>query len=268
VLERALECLESGTRAWLGFKVVTDAAAAVDSVDTEVVNIQGKGQGSADGKPAVFLVIDPTDDRDAAQIVASRPYSKRDEFQMLDITRGPRFHNEQYAGVAWEAEPLFPDDRVIILGSTEAAAELALIARKVDFSVIAIEDSEEYLSKERFPTAERIIVPSWDELPEMHLGEHDYVCVLTRGHMHDPEALAWGVKSGAGYVGMMGCAEKNERVMELVKREGIDAEKLADVHAPIGLKFGAVTPPELAISIVAQLIEIRHERVKASDGKN
>lgn len=264
VFKRALEAYDNQERAWLGFKIVTDPVKAVDSNDTAVVNIVGRGKGSYDGVPAIFLVIDEDDDRETAQIVATRPYSHRDRFQMLDITRGPRMHGEQYEGVAWVAEPLFPEDRLIVLGASPVGAELALLARHLGFYVVAIDDDATYLNQDRFPRAKRLLVDSYDSLPGWQLGEHDYVCVLTRGHMHDPEALAWGVTQGAGYVGMMGHPVKNARVFDLCEQRGIPREKLEATHTPIGLKFGAKTPAELAVSISAELIQVRHERVKAA----
>jgi xanthine dehydrogenase accessory factor len=92
--------------------------------------------------------------------------------------------------------------------------------------------------------------------------------------MHDPQALVHGVRSGAGYVGMMGCAEKNARVFELAQQANVDRAALEATHTPIGLKFGAKTPEfgaktpaELAMSITAELIQVRHERRKAAARK-
>lgn len=261
-LERALQALDEDTPAWLGFKIVTDAAAAVDSEDTDVVGIKGKGQGSADAQPGIFFA------NEDKEIVFSRPYSDRDMFQMLDITRGPHMHSEQYAGVAWLSMPLERVGKAFIFGAGEVPLWVARMARDVDFESVVIDDDELFLNAERFPFSKRVLIGDWAALPDLGVTERDYVLVLTRGHMHDPEALMYGIESGAQYVGMMGCAIKNERVFEMAKAKGVTTEQIEATHSPIGLKFGAKTPPELAMCIVAQMIQVRSElRNKESRNK-
>jgi xanthine dehydrogenase accessory factor len=263
-LSRALAALEADERAWLGFKVVTDPAAALDSEDTEVVGRRGKGMGSADGRPGVFLVLNPTGRRDDAEIVFSRVFSDRDRFQMLDVTRGPRVHCEQYAGLAWRAVPLYRQPRVFLLGAGPVAQELERAAALVDFATVAVDFDASYLDAARFPLSRRVLIPGFDAIPDLGIGPDDYVCVLTRGHMHDPEALVCAIRSGARYVGMLGSAGKNERVFELAERAGVDRAALQATRTPIGLRFGARTPAELAIAIVAELIQVRNEHRKAA----
>lgn len=258
--ETALEKLGTDEPAWLGFKIVTDPVDALNSVDTEVVGITGEGEGSADALCGVFVV---TADK---QIVFSRPHSRRDAFQMLDATCGPRMHNEQYAGVAWLALPLEYTGTVYVFGAGEVAHFVERMARDCDFETVVIDYDAAYLNAERLPCSQRILIESFADIPDLGISEADYVLVLTRGHMYDPEALVYGIKAGAQYVGMMGCAEKNERVFEFAKVQGIPREKLDATHTPIGLKFGAKTPAELALCIVAELVQVRYEnrRMKTS----
>ncbi|BDG10757.1 XdhC family protein [Anaeromyxobacter paludicola] len=262
-LERALAAMKADERAWLGFKLVTDPAAALDSEDTDVVGVRGKGMGSADARPGVFLVLNPTGQREDAELVFSRPPSSRDRFQMFDVTRGPQVHDQQYAGVAWRSVPLFRRSRVFILGAGTVSVELERLAHGVDFETIVVDQDRAYLTPERFPLSHRVLIESFDAIPHLGVTADDYVCVLTRGHMHDPQALLYGVRSGAHYVGMMGCAEKNERVFQLAQASGVERAALEATHTPIGLKFGAKTPAELAMSITAELIQVRHARRKA-----
>jgi xanthine dehydrogenase accessory factor len=262
-LERAVAAIDADERAWLGFKIVTDSIAALDSEDTDVVALRGKGQGSADALHGVFLVLNPTGGRDA-EIVFSRAPSRRDWFQMLDITRGPQMHNEQYAGVAWKSVPLFHRERVFLLGAGTVAAEVERVANMVDFETIAVDHDPAYLNTERFPLSRRVLIETFEAIPDLDIRPEDYVCVLTRGHMYDPQALVHGIRTGARYVGMMGAAEKNQRVFELAEKMGVDRATLEATHTPIGLKFGARTPTELAMSVVAELIQVRNERRKAA----
>jgi xanthine dehydrogenase accessory factor len=82
--------------------------------------------------------------------------------------------------------------------------------------------------------------------------------------MYDPEALIHGIEAGAYYVGMLGCLEKNERVFAMAEEKGISRELLEATHTPIGLKFGAKTPAELALCIVAELVKVRYDLRKAT----
>jgi xanthine dehydrogenase accessory factor len=254
----ALEQIGSGKPAWLGFKIVTDPALAVDSLDTKVVAITGKGEGSADALPGIFVATEDS------QIVFSRSYSHRDSLQMLDITRGPHMHSEQYAGVAWLSIPLEQSGRVFIFGAGEIAHWIDKVARDVDFETIVIDDNAEYLNPERLPFSKLIQIESFDAIGDLGITPADYVLVLTRGHMHDPEALIYGIKTGAQYVGMMGCMDKNKRVFDFAEAEGVSREQLEATHTPIGLKFGAKTSSELALCIVAELIQTRYNNRKVN----
>ena len=252
--ERALEAMDGNDLAWLGFKVVYDPEEAMANVDNEVTKKYGD-TGSADGEDMVFFC------NDAKEIVSPREPSPRDVFQMKDVTRGPSMHNDQFEGLTWASEPLFGKTRVWLLGASDVASELARLADHVGFHAIVVDYDPAYLNEDRFPTAERIMLHGGDfhEIQNMAAREEDYVCVLTRGHMFDPEACIWALENGTRYVGMMGCAGKNSTVHDIVMDAGITEEDWERVKRPIGLKFGAKTPAELAIAIVAELIDVRYE---------
>ena len=91
--------------------------------------------------------------------------------------------------------------------------------------------------------------------------------MLTRGHMFDPEGCVWATKHAVHYVGMMGCAGKNDRVRELVLASGATEEDWERVKRPIGLKFGAKTPAELAIAIVAELVDVRYRQRYSAEAR-
>lgn len=252
-LERAVRAIDDGELAWLGFKVVYDAALAVNNVDNAVTKKYGD-TGSLDGEPLLFFC------NDAKEIVCSRPVSDRDVFQMKDVTRGPSMHNEQFEGLTWASAALFDPVRVWLLGASDVAVELAKLASHVGFDVIVVDNDAAYLNERRFPDVERILLPTEDfsALDEYAASPADYVCVLTRGHMYDPECCIWAERCNTHYVGMMGCAGKNSTVYEIVKAAGLTDAQWEHVKRPIGLKFGAKTPAELAIAIVAELIDVRY----------
>ena len=261
--ERALRAIDEGDLAWLGFKIVYDADAATSNVDNEVTKKYGD-VGSADGQPLVFFC------NDAKEIISSREPSPRDLFQMKDVTRGPSMHNEQFDGLTWASVALFEPVHVWLLGASDVACELEKLADHVGFEVTVVDYDPAYLNEKRFPIAERIMLDGNDfsGLAGLSASKDDYVCVLTRGHMFDPESCLWAMRNDVHYVGMMGCAGKNDTVYELVTSNGMTDEQWDKVKRPIGLKFGAKTPAELAIAIVAELIDVRYRQRYSQEARD
>lgn len=260
--ERAIRAIDEGELAWLGFKVVYDPAAAQAKSGIGFTKDYGE-VGSADGEPLVFFC------NDAKEIVSSREPSKRDVFQIKDVTRGPSMHNEQFEGLTWASVALFDPVRVWLLGASDVAVELVPLARKVGFDVVAVDYDAAYLNADRFPDAHRVLLDGegFDSLFEMHASPNDYVCVLTRGHMHDPEGCIWAAREGVHYTGMMGCKGKNDGIHDLVIAGGVTESQWNSIKRPIGLKFGAKAPAELAIAIVAELIDVRYRQRYPEDAR-
>lgn len=255
VFERAAKAIDEGDLAWIGFKYVYDASAACENVDNEVTKKYGD-VGSGCGDSFVFFC------NDAKEIVCGREHSPRDIFQMKDATRGPAMHTEQFDGLTWLAVALFDKVRVWLLGASDASAEVAALAHHVGFDVVAVDYDPAYISEERFPNARRVLLGggNFDELSRIAANPADYACVLTRGHMFDPEACVWSIRNNLHYIGMMGCKGKNDTVHDLVLSKGGTEEGWERIKRPIGLKFGAKTPSELAISIVAELVDERYKQ--------
>lgn len=260
--QRALRAIDEGDLAWLGFKVIYDAAEAVSNTDNEVTKKYGD-VGSADGQPLVFFC------NDAKEVVAAREYSPRDLFQMKDVTRGPSMHNEQFEGLTWASVALFQPVRVWLLGASDASSEVAALAAHVGFEVTVVDYDPAYVNEQRFPAAQRIVLSggNFDDLAKLEAAPEDYVCVLTRGHMFDPQGCVWAAKHHVHYVGMMGCAGKNDTVHDLVLAAGATEQDWERVKRPIGLKFGAKTPAELGIAIVAELVDVRYKQRYSSEAR-
>ena len=208
VFERALRAIDESDLAWLGFKIVLDPAVAVTNVDNEVTKKFGE-KGSANGDSLIFFA------NDAKEIVCAHEYSGRDLMQMKDVTRGPAMHNEQFDGLIWQATPLFEAKRVWLLGASDVACEVAKLATHLGFLVTVADYDPAFLNEERFPVVQRILFKggNFDDLQKYAADPADYVCVLTRGHMYDPQSCAWGVACNAHYVGMMGCKGKTKQFM-------------------------------------------------------
>jgi xanthine dehydrogenase accessory factor len=153
-----------------------------------------------------------------------------------------------------------PPATVFLFGAGHVSRPLCLLAKMAGFRVVVIDDREEFPTKARFPEADELIVRSFDaDLSELPLGPNPYIVIITRGHLHDHQILRQVMKKPLGYLGMIGSRRKTEIIIEALRREGFSEEKIKTIHAPIGLAINAQTPEEIAISIIAELIQVRGE---------
>ena len=147
----------------------------------------------------------------------------------------------------------------MIVGAGHVGQKMAELAAAVDFDVWVVDDREEYCNAERFPAAKRLIVGPIDQvLSGLEIDPDTYCLIVTRGHNHDEEALYHLAETPARYVGMIGSRRKIKMIFEDLLRERISPEALRRVHAPLGFDIGSQTVPEIAISIVAELIAHRN----------
>ena len=157
-------------------------------------------------------------------------------------------------------EPIEPSPELYVIGAGHVGFHLARVAHEVGFVVHVVDDREKFANAERFPHAAEIVVdniPDW--LARTALPPHAFVVVVTRGHTNDLDAMRALAPQDVRYLGLIGSRAKVARIYdELLKDDRLDAERLARVHAPIGLDIGAVTPQEIAVSILAELIAVKH----------
>ncbi|HXQ97314.1 MAG TPA: XdhC/CoxI family protein [Candidatus Limnocylindrales bacterium] len=154
-------------------------------------------------------------------------------------------------------EPILPQPVLYIFGGGHVSIALAQAAHTAGFAIGVIDDREAFANHERFPMAHEIYTTYEDAFEKLKPGASSYLVIVTRGHRDDMRVLAWAARTDAKYIGMIGSKRKVLSVYEALEREGIPPEKLARVHAPVGLEIGALTPEEIAISIAAELIAVR-----------
>jgi xanthine dehydrogenase accessory factor len=162
-------------------------------------------------------------------------------------------------------EPIEPSPELYIVGAGHVGFHLARIAQEVGFRVHVVDDREKFANLERFPTAAEIVVddiPAW--IARTNVPPHAYVVIVTRGHTNDLEALRGLAPRELRYLGLIGSRAKVARIYDALTADQMPAELLARVHAPIGLDIGAVTPQEIAVSILAELIAVKHGKVHAA----
>lgn len=163
-------------------------------------------------------------------------------------------------------EPIEPSPELYVIGAGHVGYHLATMAQEVGFQVHVVDDREKFASRERFPNASEVItedIPVW--LERTKLPAHAYVVIVTRGHTNDLDALRALAPRDLRYVGLIGSRAKVARISDQLLSEGMPPEVLTQVHAPIGLEIGAVTPQEIAVSILAELIAVKHGRIKSRD---
>jgi len=157
--------------------------------------------------------------------------------------------------------PTHPRVTLLLVGGGHVGQAVARLAAEVDFRVWVLDDRDKFANPERFPSAEQLLVGDIgmilrDLAPQLHSSM--YALVLTRGHNHDEEALYHLAGSRCGYVGMIGSRRKVRLIFDDLIAKGIPAETLARVRAPVGFDIGSQTVPEIAISIVAELVACRN----------
>ena len=155
-------------------------------------------------------------------------------------------------------DPLIPAPDLYIIGGGHVGWHLGRAAAEAEFRLHIIDDREKFASRERFPQADEVIVaPIGEWLHAASLPSSAYVVIVTRGHQDDLDSLRALAARDLRYLGLIGSRAKVTRIYDALLAEGLPAECLRRVHAPIGLNIGAVTPAEIAISILAQLIAVR-----------
>ena len=155
-------------------------------------------------------------------------------------------------------DPLSPAPQLYIIGAGHVGWHVARAAGDAGFRIHVIDDREKFANRERFPDADEVIVDNIaDWLHAASLPPSAYVVIVTRGPQNDLDAMRALAARELGYVGLIGSRAKIVRINDALLAEGMPPECLERVHAPIGLDIGAMTPAEIAISIVAELIAIR-----------
>ena len=159
-------------------------------------------------------------------------------------------------------QPIGTRGKAYVFGAGHCGQSLVSVLSTLSFHIVVVDDRPEFASPQRFPAADRIEVPpSFDGvMSTLPIDEDSYLVIVTRGHSHDKSVLAQALKTPAAYVGMIGSRKKVAGTLEALANEGFFPDDLARVHAPIGLSIGAETPEEIAISIAAELIQVRSTR--------
>ncbi len=157
----------------------------------------------------------------------------------------------------WEkAESFYPPVRLYLVGGGHISKALAALASLISLPFIVIDDRPDFANEHRFPLAEEIICDDFIKgLSSMDLNPSSFVVVATRGHRHDQDCLQLLMKKSLAYIGMVSSRRRARTMKEILQSQGLPEERVASLHAPIGIDIKAKTPAEIAVSIIAEIIK-------------
>ncbi len=162
-------------------------------------------------------------------------------------------------------EPHLSPAALLLVGAGHISQCLAAMAKIVGFTVTVLDDREEFCNRRLFPAADRLLVGDIGQLlEEVEIGPQTHIVIVTRGHRYDQLALEKTLRSPAAYLGMIGSVKKVKANFDNLQELGFSRKELERVHAPVGLRIGALTPAEIAVSILAEIIAVK--RGAGNDG--
>lgn len=191
---------------------------------------------------------------------ASRFLASRDETRMISaVELDPNFSDARETNLLFER--LQPAPRLVICGAGHVGTSLARLAAFAGYHTTLIDDRADFLKRERFPEVQidLVVANDWSAalLDAIGNGRGVSVAVVTRGHNEDEQCLRVVVRANPDYVGLIGSKRRTSIVIDRLRESGVPEEQIRNIHAPIGLDIGAVTPEEVALAIMAEIVAER-----------
>ena len=147
---------------------------------------------------------------------------------------------------------------LVMVGGGHVGKATADLANLLGYRVYVVDDRPEFANKERFPYAEQVVVAPYHQWAEhLSINVNSFLVVATRGHRFDDMALESALKTRARYIGLLGSRRKTLMIYRRLMEQGVAKERIREVYAPVGLNIGALTPDELAVSIMSEIIMVR-----------
>lgn len=205
------------------------------------------------------LLVDPDGDTlgDLGNAALNQAVT-RDAKQLMFLEQS---ENRVYEGTEVFIDVFAPRPKLIILGGVHTAMPLTQFAQILGFRVTIVDGRARFASRERFPTADEIVVAWPDEaIPKMKIDASTYIAILTHDPKFDIPALAALSTTRPRYIGSMGSRETRQQHFAELRARGVSDEFLSRVHGPIGLDLGARTPEEMALSVIAEMLAVRYGR--------
>ena len=155
-------------------------------------------------------------------------------------------------------EPVVPQPRAFIFGAGHISKSLSKVAALAGFATVIVDNRDTFANRERFPEASDVHAAEYEDIfPRLAINETSYVIIVTRGHRDDMRVLQMAIATPARYIAMIGSKRKVIGVVKELEKEGISRSAFDRVFAPMGFDIGAITPEEIAVSVVAEMIAVR-----------
>ncbi len=227
--------LEAGRRVVFVKKLEGMAGGAAGAVSTAVIEESGPEPGGSAPPHGSFNI----DRRAAALCMASGK---------------PRFSEE--SGTFYD--PIFPLEKLLILGGGHIGRALSSIAAELDFEVTVVDDRKDFVASGRFPPSVKTVCSGYaDAVMAFPFDSATYAVIVTRGHLFDLECIRAVLGKTYRYAGFISSARKAKLLREQAVSDGFDKARVDALHAPIGLRIAAETPAEIAVSILAEIVAVR-----------
>lgn len=159
-------------------------------------------------------------------------------------------------------ETFYGRPRVVVFGGGHVSLALERVLKTLDLHLTVVDDRPEFASRERFREADEVLCTDFSDMSRLDFGDCAYYVIVTRGHSHDYTCLVQAMKRPHAYIGMIGSRKKVSATFQRLREEGWSEGAIAEIHAPIGLKIGGITPGEIAVSIAAELIQEKNKKEK------
>lgn len=195
---------------------------------------------------------------------AAKQVMETEQAKMLDFSLGQdaAYENGLICGGQLNiyVEPVVPQPRAFLFGAGHVSKSLAQAAILAGFATVVVDDRQKFATRERFPEAEAIHAGQYEEVfPGLSINSSSYLIIVTRGHKDDLRVLRLAIQSPARFIAMIGSKRKVLSIVKELENEGVPREAFSKLTAPMGLDIGAVTPEEIAISVVAEMIAVRRQ---------
>ena len=234
--------------------------------------MRAAAQAELDGVPAWLLyIVDENPGSDlpfqlcvnvgGERLVGSYRGNQNFMRQMLLNPIRTAIHGDMVDGVRFLAQDVGSAPHMFLFGAGHVSREVAKIAVGCGFSVTVVDDRADFCNDERFPDCSCVVIDSFESMPDFPADGASYVIIMTRGHSYDKDVLRWALKKKPFYLGMIGSRSKRDTLYrKLHEEEGFPMEQLQAVCCPIGLTIHAETPAEIAVSVMAEVIQFRRSR--------
>jgi xanthine dehydrogenase accessory factor len=187
---------------------------------------------------------------------------------MFNLNQNPKYNTGLVCGGTLEVfvEPIVPSPELYLFGAGHVAHSLYKVARMTGFDVTVVDDRDAYANRERFPEARDIYAEDFERAcAQLAPTDAAFIVIVTRGHADDMRILRWILRNDVPcrYLGMIGSERKFLKIMKQLEDEGIARDKFDRVRSPVGLDIGAITPEEIAVAVVAEMIALRRHATAA-----